>query len=213
MQNHLASLKLQPLTSSMIRSLKSYSRWDFKVEFTTKAWLSNISMQSLFYQNLLQFHAPENKDPHLCVNIQRTPPLGSLRGCHGKSRYIWIAKHSLGISIHLIWDMFQAQEPLCMEAALLVSFSDNFLVPHAHFPECFQDEHLQSVGIFYYKVFRVLTNTNWHCHHSSENWWPIANACFLVVAQDLFEPVSDCKQNDTPDLSFISWKHSLISAH
>ena len=38
----------------------------------------------------------------------------------------------------------------------------------------------------YYKIFKVLTNTNWHCHHSSENWWPGTNANDLVVAKDIF---------------------------
>lgn len=39
-----------------------------------------------------------------------------------------------GISLHLIWDVFQALEHLCREAALLVSFSGNFPVPHGHSP-------------------------------------------------------------------------------
>lgn len=189
------------------------------ISFFPKVWIyhHNPALKCThtipFDPHFLQLHAPENKDSHLCVNIQRTPPLGRPRGCHGKYWYIWIAKHGLGISIHLIWDMFQAQEPLRMEAALLVSFSGNFPVPHAYFPKCFQGQRLQSVAIFYYKVFRVLTNTNWHCHHSSENWWPVPNAYYLVVAQDVFESVSNYKQNAAPEPSFTSWKHSLNSAH
>lgn len=117
-------------------------------------------MQSLFYQNLLQRHAPENKDPHLCVNIQRTHHWGDLEAAMEGTGVFELQNAAWGISIHLIWDMFQAQEPLCMEAALLFSFSDDFPVAHAHFPECFQGEHLQSVARFYYEVFRVLTNAN-----------------------------------------------------
>lgn len=134
----LGNTKLGSLTLAMIRNFKIYPFQDFsKFEFTTKTRLSNMPTQSLFYQNLLQLPVPENKDAHLCVNVQRTPPLGKVRGCHGKCWIIWIANHNPGISIYLIWNMFQAQEHLCVEAALLVSIPGNFPVPHVHFPKCF----------------------------------------------------------------------------
>jgi len=134
-----SNTKLRSLTPSGIRSLKSYSLRDFfqSLSLPSKRSSQICLMQSLFYLILLRLHTPGNKAPHICVNIQRTPPSGSLGGCCGKCWNIWIAKHSSAISIHLIWDKFQAQEHLCVEAVLLVSFSGNFPVPHVHFSKSF----------------------------------------------------------------------------
>lgn len=81
-------------------------------------------------------------------------------------------------------------------------------------PPVFLGEHLQSVAIFYYKVFRVLTNTSWHCHHSKANWRPLSNAHYLGVAEGVAESVSDYKQNTTADYFHIldgrtAWFQSL----
>lgn len=120
----LGSTKFPSLTSSVIRGLNLYSLWNFFFQ----VWIYHQSA-SLKWTHMTVF----STQTYFSFMLQRTKIpiyIGPLKGLHhrgaqetatGKSWYIWIAKHSLGNLVCLIWDKAQAPEPLCMQAALLVT--------------------------------------------------------------------------------------------
>lgn len=170
------------LTPSVIRASKLLTSGFFsKLEFTNKSTVLKYAHTVSFPPRLASptcsreqspLHTHENSKDSTTGAPERLPRIVSgYLNCKSQPRDLNLSNlgyvPSSRASLH--------------ESSSISQFLRQFSSSICIIPQEFLREHLQSVAISYYKVLRVLTNTNWHCHHSSENWWPISNAYYLVA--------------------------------
>ena len=173
----------------MIRRLKTYWLWDFfqslslppkhsshicpRNLFSTKTYFSFVLQRTKLPVYVWTFKGPHHREP-------KRPATESV-GIFELQTTTWVGDLNTSNLGHV---------PSSRASLHGSSSSSQFLRPFPSstrlLPEVFLKwMFIRFIAIFYYKVFKVLTNTNWHCHHSNENWWPGTNADDLVVAKDV----------------------------